>query len=105
MPEYLYNKGLYLQSLKVLDRMKEMARANDQLTYLSRLYFLKRKSKHFTLPEVCRERADQLAKESDETNCQLSLVNRLSNLSLQLYSWYINNGHAEMKKSEELKNF
>jgi len=30
----LYNKGLYHQSLKMLDRMKEMARANNQITYL-----------------------------------------------------------------------
>src|SRR5687767_8183917 len=30
----LYNKGLYLQSLKGLDRLKEMARAHNQLTYL-----------------------------------------------------------------------
>ena len=28
----LYNKGLYLQSLKVLDKMKEMARENHQFT-------------------------------------------------------------------------
>ena len=53
-----------------------------------------------------RERAYQLAKESDETNCQLSLVNRLSNLSLQLYSWYITHGHARNQKEvEELKKF
>ena len=30
----LYNKGLYLQTLKILDRMKEQAIAYHQLTYL-----------------------------------------------------------------------
>ncbi len=30
----LFNRGLYLQSLKILDKMKEMARNNNQLTYL-----------------------------------------------------------------------
>jgi hypothetical protein len=45
-----------------------------------------------------REKASQLSKESDDTNCQLSLVNRLSNLSLQLYSWYITHGHVRSQK-------
>jgi len=26
----LYNKGLYLQSLKILDKVKELAKANNQ---------------------------------------------------------------------------
>ena len=30
----LYNKGLYLQSLKVLDKMKELAKKNNQLTHM-----------------------------------------------------------------------
>ena len=29
----LYNKGLYLQSLKVLDKLKEVAKNNNQITY------------------------------------------------------------------------
>ena len=33
----LYNKGLYLQSLKILDRMKDMAEANNQFTYLQQV--------------------------------------------------------------------
>jgi hypothetical protein len=28
----LYNKGLYLQSLKILDRVKELAKTNNQVT-------------------------------------------------------------------------
>ena len=32
--------------------------------------------------------------EVEEINCRLSLIGSLSNLSLQLYSWYIRNGHA-----------
>ena len=33
----LYNKGLYLQSLKSLDKLKELAKANNQLTYLQQV--------------------------------------------------------------------
>lgn len=35
----LYNKGLYLQSLKVLDKLKETARSFNQLTYLQQALF------------------------------------------------------------------
>jgi hypothetical protein len=34
-------------------------------------------------------------------NAELAIVNRLSNLSLQLYSWYIEHGHARNKKDED----
>jgi hypothetical protein len=35
----LYNKGLYLQSLKTLDKIKENAYANNQLTFLLQVLF------------------------------------------------------------------
>src|SRR6476620_841248 len=102
----LFNKGLYLQSLKVLDKMKEMARANEQLTYLQQALFFEKKIEGLFITRSMREKASQLAKESDETNCQLSLINRLSNLSLQLYGWYITHGHVRSQKEvEELKKF
>src|SRR4030095_2523299 len=100
----LYNKGLYLQSLKLLDKMKEMAQAHHQLTYLQQVLFFEKKIETLFITRSMREKASQLSKESDETNCQLSLVNRLSNLSLQLYGWYITDRHARSEKeSRKLK--
>ena len=39
----LYNKGLYLQSLKVLERLKDMARSYNQITYLQQALFFEKK--------------------------------------------------------------
>ena len=39
----LYNKGLYHQSLKVLDKLKEQAKNNNQLTYLQQVLFFEKK--------------------------------------------------------------
>src|ERR1700730_10090941 len=39
----LYNKGLYLQSLKMLDRIKEIARSNHQVTFLLQTLFFEKK--------------------------------------------------------------
>ena len=94
----LYNKGLYLQSLKVLERLKETAKAYQQLTYLQQALFFEKKIETLFITRSMQNRADKLSIESDAVNAQLSLVNQLSNLSLQLYSWYIRHGHARNEK-------
>lgn len=102
----LFNKGLYLQSLRILEKMKEMARNNEQLTYLQQALFFEKKIEGLFITRSMRDKADQLSKESDETNAQLSLINRLSNLSLQLYGWYITHGHVRsQREADEVKKF
>jgi len=102
----LFNKGLYLQSLKVLDKMKETARAHHQLTYLQQVLFFEKKIEALFITRSMRNRADQLTQESEEVNEKVSIVNKLSNLSLQLYSWYIQHGHARNQKDfDELKEY
>lgn len=102
----LYNKGLYHQSLKVLDKMKEMARAKNQFTYLQQAMFFEKNIEALHITRSLRNRADQLGKEADEVNDTLSLVSQLSNLALQLYSWYINHGHARNEEEAiEVENF
>ena len=90
----LYNKGLYLQSLKVLDKVKDNARKTNQLTYQQQVLLFEKNIEALYITRSMQDRADQLSKESDEVNESLVLVSKLSNLSLQLYSWYIKNGHS-----------
>jgi len=90
----LYNKGLYLQSLKVLDKMKDLARSNNQFTYLMQVIFFEKKIESLHITRSMQDRADQLTAESELVNQRIVRISRLSNLSLQLYSWYIRNGHA-----------
>jgi len=102
----LYNKGLYLQSLKALDRLKEMARSYNQISYMQQALFFEKKIEALYITRSMQDRAEQLSKEADAVNCSLSLVNKLSNLSLQLYSWYIQHGHARNEKDiKSLKLF
>jgi hypothetical protein len=96
----LYNKGLYLQSLRILDRLKELARAHNQVTYLLQVLFFEKKIEALHITRSMQDRADQLANEVNEVNMRLTSIGRLSNLSLQLYSWYIRNGHARNEKDE-----
>ncbi len=96
----LYNKGLYLQSLKVLDRMKEIAKSNHQFTYIQQVVFLEKKIEALHITRSMQDRAERLAAEADEVTDRLMQISKLSNLSLLLYSWYIKNGHARNKNDE-----
>src|ERR1700744_160837 len=97
----LYNKGLYLQSLKTLDKIKENARAHNQITFLLQVLYFEKTIEGLHITRSMQDRADQLATEVNEVNTQLQLVSQLSNLSLELYSWYIRNGVARNEKDED----
>ncbi|MFT3903386.1 MAG: hypothetical protein QM727_09440 [Niabella sp.] len=90
----LYNKGLYLQTLKVLDKLKEVAYLHNQLSYVQQALFFEKKIEALFITRSIKSRAVELTAESDSINESLSQINRLSNMNLQLYSWYIHNGHA-----------
>ncbi len=94
----LYNKGLYHQSLKMLDKCKQLAKANHQLTFVVQAVFFEKKIEALHITRSIENRAELLSQESTTVLQHLSLVNTLSNLSLQLYSWYIQNGHARDEK-------
>ncbi|HLA51912.1 MAG TPA: hypothetical protein VK618_01330, partial [Flavitalea sp.] len=102
----LYNKGLYLQSLRVLDRMKELARSTNQFSYLMQALFFEKKIESLHITRSMQDRAERLTQEAELANQKLVRISRLSNLSLLLYSWYIKNGHARNAQDEEaIKSF
>lgn len=96
----LYNKGLYLQSLKILDKIKETAKAHNQVSLLVQVIFLEKKIEALHITRSMQDRADQLTTEADKVNERLLMITKLSNLSLQMYSWYIKNGHTREEKAE-----
>lgn len=96
----LYKKGLFLQSLKILDRAKETARANQKFNALMLFLTLEKRIEALHITRGMQHRAEQLAAESVEVSNKMSMVTRLSNLALNLYSWYIKNGHARNEKDE-----
>jgi hypothetical protein len=96
----LYNKGLYLQSLKILERLKELARSYNQDSFLIQIISLEKKIETLHITRSLAGRADQLSIEANEINEKRQLITALSNLALQLYGWYIRNGHARNEQDE-----
>jgi hypothetical protein len=98
--EILYNQGLYLQSLKVLDRIKEYAREYHQYSYTLETLFFEQKIEALHITRSMQDRAGKLADEMQDVNEKIQLTGKLSSLSLQLYGWYIQHGVARNEKDE-----
>lgn len=98
----LYNKGLKIQSLKILERIKEIAKTNGKFNFLAQVYSLEKKIETLHITRSIQEKADAIVAESNEVSQRIYIVTRLSNLALKLYGWYIKNGHARNPADEEL---
>ena len=91
----LYNKGLPLQSLKTLDRIKEIARSNNQVTFWLQALIFEKKIEALHITRSIENRAEILSREVDELNARLIMIGKLSNLSLRarfLYTTHIIEG-------------
>lgn len=97
----LYNKGLYHQSLKILDRAKELAHQYHQDSFLIQIISLEKKIETLHITRSMQDRAEQLTAEANMVNEKRRVITQLSNLALQLYSWYVKNGHARNEADEK----
>jgi tetratricopeptide (TPR) repeat protein len=104
----LYNKGLYIQSLRILDKAKGLANLNHQNLLLLEIVEFEKliESRHITRSH--EGRAEDLAHEAQVTMQHILNASILSNVSLQLYGLYLQMGHArneeDLKKADEFLN-
>jgi tetratricopeptide (TPR) repeat protein len=97
----LYNKGLKLQSLKILERAKELARNNQKFNFLAQVISLEKKIETLHITRSSLEKTESLAQEALEISGHIDRVTRLSNLALLLYRWYVKFGHARNELDEK----
>lgn len=97
----LYKKGLFMQSLRIIDRAKEIAKTNQKLTFLPQLISLEKRIEGLHITRNIHNRAEAISIESNEVNRQIDKVTRLSNLVLQLFSWFVQHGHSRDEYDEK----
>jgi len=99
--DILYNRGLYLQALKILAKAKKLAVDHHlDLLHLEVIEFEKRiESRHITRSST--ERMNDLINESSKRIGVMSSIVELSNLKLRLQRWFINNGHMTKAKDQD----
>ncbi len=96
----LYKKGLFLPSLRMLERAKELARTYDKINILPQLLSLEKRIEGLHITRQVEFRTEEIARESNAVTAQISRVSQLSNLALKLFSWFVQNGHARDQSDE-----
>ncbi|MCR6720188.1 MAG: hypothetical protein NVV59_07750 [Chitinophagaceae bacterium] len=96
----LYKKGLFVQSLKILERAKETARTHQKFYFLAQVVALEKRIENLHTTRSIHSRAEQLAIEANEVSEHVDVMARLSNLSLLLFSWFTRYGHARNEQDE-----
>jgi len=97
----LYHKGLYKQSLKILDKAKSLALNYEEKNIAYEVLELEKIIESQYITRSISNRADELTIQAKELNRQNLLASKLSNLSLQLYGLFLKTGYV--KNDEEYK--
>ncbi|WP_346880832.1 hypothetical protein [uncultured Algibacter sp.] len=93
----LYHKGLYKQSLKILDKAKGLAIANEEKNVAYEIVELEKVIESQYITRSLSNRADELSIQAKELSQQNVLASKLSNLSLQLYGQFLKTGYVKNK--------
>ena len=91
----LYHKGLYKQSLKILDKAKELAVQNEEKNLAYEIVEFEKVIESQYITRSISSRADELTVQAKELSTQNMIASKLSNLSLQLYSIILKTGYVK----------
>jgi len=91
----LYQKGLYKQSLKLLEKAKLLAIENEQKFIALEIVEFEKVIESQYITRSISGRADELAIEAKELSRLNVIAGKLSNLSLQLYGTMLKSGYAK----------
>ncbi|MGJ8658612.1 hypothetical protein [Cellulophaga fucicola] len=97
----LYHKGLYKQSLKLLDKVKGIAIENEEKNIAYEIVELEKIIETQYITRSIPDRANELAIQAKELSAQNVMTSKLSNLSLQLYGMMLKVGYV--RSDEDLK--
>lgn len=97
----LYHKGLYKQSLKILDKSKNVAIQHEEKNIAYEIIELEKVIESQYITRSISSRADELTEQSKKLSQQNLIASKLSNLSLQLYGHFLKTGYV--KNDQEFK--
>ncbi|MGB1449713.1 MAG: hypothetical protein ACPG8F_07730 [Flavobacteriaceae bacterium] len=98
----LYQKGLYRQSLKILEKAKSVAYRYEEKYLAFEIVELEKVIESQYITRSMSNRAEQLIQDATHLSQQNELCSELTNLSLQLYERLIKAGYA--KSDEEFRD-
>ena len=100
----LYQKGLYKQSLKILDKVKSYALKYDENTSAYEIVEFEKLIESLYVTRSLTNRTDELVTQTNHLKQLNDVSSSLSNISLQLYEKLIKAGYAKSdSESKEIK--
>ena len=100
----LYQKGLYKQSLKILDKAKSYALKYDENTSAYEIVEFEKLIESLYVTRSLTNRTDELVTQTNHLKQLNNVSSSLSNISLQLYEKLIKAGYAKSdSESKEIK--
>ena len=91
----LYHKGLFGQSLKLLERVKDIAFDHEEKNMAAEIIELEKVIESQYITRSIGTRAETLVHESAQVSSLNVLSSELSNLSLQLYALFLQKGYVK----------
>ncbi|WP_299432713.1 hypothetical protein [uncultured Maribacter sp.] len=98
----LYQKGLYKQSLKILDKVKTTAIENEEKNIAYEIVELEKLIETQYITRSIPDRANELAVQAKKLSGQNVMTSKLSNLSLQLYGMMLKVGYVKSDDSYKM---
>ncbi|MGL4955969.1 MAG: hypothetical protein ACRC9X_02180 [Bacteroidales bacterium] len=90
----LYTKGMYKQSLRILDKAKQQALKAQQFTIAMEVVEFEKLIEAQFITRSTGTRADDLTQEGQTLSVNIQKANECSNLAIQLYALYLKRGHV-----------
>lgn len=92
----LYSKGLYLESLKVLEKLKvKLKGSNRDILLLQTVEFQKMiELRHITRSRKVKNKMEDLIEESEKINAKVSRLSELATVNIGIQGLYIKQGHV-----------
>lgn len=99
----LYSKGMYMQALRILERIKQIALEHQQdILHLEILEFEKHiEARHITRSRAVKGKMEKLLEESAERSRITLTTSLLFNFNIQIHGYYIEHGHARNEAEAE----
>ena len=97
----LYHKGLYKQSLRILEKAKELAMQHEEKNLAYEIVELEKIIESQYITRSISTRADELTLQAKQLSELNVITSKLSNLSLQLYSMILKSGYVKNKEEAQ----
>ncbi|KPM33628.1 Hypothetical protein I595_532 [Croceitalea dokdonensis DOKDO 023] len=102
----LYQKGLYKQALKILDKVKSVAIEHEEKNVAYEIVELEKIIETQYITRSIPARADELAVQAKTLSSQNAMTSKLSNLSLQLYGMMLKVGYVRNDEDlQQVRNY